>query len=375
MRVKKKFSSTFKKYLSLSQCQALQSVLKEKKMASWQISKLSKMTGVSVRMLRHFDKIGILKPASRSSNQYRNYSERDLARLEQIIALRTFGFSLKEVKSMLAKKHGILAHLKAQREIVRRKALELNEVNTMLSNILSQMEPSQSPNTQQLIELIRSYQMNQNQSKSWAKKNLSDVQFKAYVAIYDKYPEDFAEYDKMIEKINNGEYGDPTGPDGEKAVAFQLALIEKTKDSLSEQRHLGSDVLKNMKAGQISGIQFTPKGALWAMRANFAYWLKRWDKIYDDISANVSSDPSGKIGKRIANDWRSLIAQHLCVPPTELAVGTMLWQEIGRQNAEYADAKTMPSPKEMAERVHVKLLFNPDALRWIEQALLLHPAS
>lgn len=67
------------------------------------------------------------------------------------------------------------------------------------------------------------------------------------------------------------------------------------------------------------------------MRAGFAYWLKRWDKIYDKIVASLSSDPQGKVGNSIASDWRDLIEQHLCVPPKELAVGVMLWQEIGRQ--------------------------------------------
>ena len=84
-------------------------------MASWRISELSSLTGVSVRMLRHFEKIGLLKPALRLKNEYRSYSEKDLVRLEQIIALRSFGFSLKEVKAMLEKEHSILAHLKAQR--------------------------------------------------------------------------------------------------------------------------------------------------------------------------------------------------------------------------------------------------------------------
>ena len=94
------------------------------------------MTGVSVRMLRHFDKIGLFKPAARLKNEYRSYSEKDLALLEQIIALRTFGFSLKEVKAMLDKEHSVLAHFKAQREVLRQRALELSEIYKTLSEIL-----------------------------------------------------------------------------------------------------------------------------------------------------------------------------------------------------------------------------------------------
>lgn len=73
----------------MTQRQALQSLPKEIVMASWRISELSELTGVSVRMLRHLDKIGLFKPSSRSRNQYRCYTESDLALLEQIIALRS----------------------------------------------------------------------------------------------------------------------------------------------------------------------------------------------------------------------------------------------------------------------------------------------
>ena len=339
-------------------------------MASWRIKELSELTNVSVRMLRHFDKIGLLNPSFRTSNQYRCYLEKDLARLEQIIALRSFGFSLKEVKTMMDEEHNILAHLKAQREVMKQKAIEFNELYKMLCEVLSSVGPSESPSSKNLMELIRRYQMTKDLSKSWAKKHLSDEQFKAYVALYEKYPEDFAAMDKMTEEINAGKYGDPAGPDGEMVVSFQLALIEKSKAHLSEMRHLGADVLKSMKAGQISEHQMTSEGSLWMIRASFAYWLKRWDKLHEAIVANISSDPRGKAGQRVAKEWRDLVNQHLCVPPTELTVGIMLWQEIARQNEEYALAKTMPSPQEMAEKIHVKLMFNPDALRWIEQALI-----
>lgn len=340
-------------------------------MASWRISELSAVTGISVRMLRHFDKIGLFKPNARSKNDYRVYSEDDLARLQQIIALRSFGFGLQQVKTMMEEEHSIMAHLRVQRDVMRQKSEQMAQVYSKLCELLTFIGPSDSPSSKDLMELIRRYQMTKD-SKIWAKKNLSEAQYQAYVAIYDKYPEDFAAMDKMIEKINYGEYGDPMGPDGEEVIAFQLKLIEKTKDTLSEQRYLGADVLKSMKAGQLSEIQLTPEGGLWMMRAGFAYWLKRWDKIYDTIIANLKNDPHGKAGKIVADEWRNLVNQHLCVPPQELAVGIMLWQEIARQKTELADAKAMPSPQEMADKIHAKLLFNPEALRFVESALLAH---
>ncbi|HBS48394.1 TPA: hypothetical protein DEO28_00235 [Candidatus Dependentiae bacterium] len=72
-------------------------------MAQWLIKEISDLTKVSVRMLHHYDKLGLLKPSVRASNNYRYYSEQDLAKLQQIIALKFFGFGLGQIKNILQK--------------------------------------------------------------------------------------------------------------------------------------------------------------------------------------------------------------------------------------------------------------------------------
>lgn len=62
----------------------------------WKVGKLSRRTGVSVRALHHYDEIGLLSPSLRSESGYRLYTETDVARLQQILSLRTLGFSLEE---------------------------------------------------------------------------------------------------------------------------------------------------------------------------------------------------------------------------------------------------------------------------------------
>ncbi len=66
-------------------------------MAKWYVKDLSKLTGVSVQTLHHQDKINLLKPSLRLSNGYRIYSEEDLLRLQQIVALKFFGFELTSI--------------------------------------------------------------------------------------------------------------------------------------------------------------------------------------------------------------------------------------------------------------------------------------
>lgn len=52
-------------------------------MVQWRIKEVSDLTNISVRMLHHYDKIGLLKPSVRASNGYRWYSETDYAGLKK----------------------------------------------------------------------------------------------------------------------------------------------------------------------------------------------------------------------------------------------------------------------------------------------------
>lgn len=56
---------------------------------------------VSVRMLHHYDAIGLLRPARVDSTGYRLYEAPQLARLNRIVALKNLGFSLETVAQML----------------------------------------------------------------------------------------------------------------------------------------------------------------------------------------------------------------------------------------------------------------------------------
>lgn len=65
------------------------------------VGELARRTGLTVRTLHHYDDIGLLVPAERSDAGHRHYTDADLARLQQITALRSVGLSLDVVRSVL----------------------------------------------------------------------------------------------------------------------------------------------------------------------------------------------------------------------------------------------------------------------------------
>jgi DNA-binding transcriptional MerR regulator len=68
----------------------------------FRIGEFSKFSRVSVRMLRHYDQLGLLRPAHVDpSSEYRYYTADQLPRLHRIIALQDIGFSLEQIRSLL----------------------------------------------------------------------------------------------------------------------------------------------------------------------------------------------------------------------------------------------------------------------------------
>lgn len=345
-------------------------------MKVWHIKEMSDLTKTSVRMLRHYDKIGLLVPSYREPNGYRCYTASDLATLQQIIALKYFGFSLSTIKNILQKHNNVYAHLQAQQHVLKKQRVHLQHVNDLLETILKGLAPSKSPDWNDLLLLIEEFNMTENLrdklKESWAAKKLTTSQFEDYLFLYEQFPEEFAKRDAIIDEINNNLVGDPDGPDGARVVCFAHDLAKKMKCFFSEQVKLSSSLYESIKSGKLTELEITPEGSHWVAKATLAYWLKRWNSLYDKIVANLASDPKDNIGKEVATEWRTVINDYFDTGSKDFLIGLLLWQETARQDHEVKELKKSPSPQEMLEKCHIKLLFNPEAASWISQVLELH---
>jgi DNA-binding transcriptional MerR regulator len=97
--------------------------------ARWyQTGEFAELTGVTVRALHHYDRVGLL-PARRTAAGYRLYDPRHAARLEQIVALKFIGFSLKEIKKILeeGQTRDLANMLRVQREVIARKRSQFDK--------------------------------------------------------------------------------------------------------------------------------------------------------------------------------------------------------------------------------------------------------
>jgi DNA-binding transcriptional MerR regulator len=85
------------------------------------VGDVAQQTGLTIRTLRYYDEIGLLRPSLHTEAGYRVYTATDLGRLQQVLLLRQIGFSLAEVRRCLndhdyAPKELIRLHIASLRE-------------------------------------------------------------------------------------------------------------------------------------------------------------------------------------------------------------------------------------------------------------------
>lgn len=61
------------------------------------IGEVARRSGVSTRMLRHYDALGLVRPTGRTTGGYREYSPADIRRIFHVESLRSLGLSLKQI--------------------------------------------------------------------------------------------------------------------------------------------------------------------------------------------------------------------------------------------------------------------------------------
>lgn len=93
------------------------------------IGQAAEASGISRKMIRHYESIGLFPPARRTASGYRHYSENDLQLLQFIRRARDIGFSLERIRQL------ILFRQDEHRQSADVKALALQYISELDDNI------------------------------------------------------------------------------------------------------------------------------------------------------------------------------------------------------------------------------------------------
>lgn len=110
-------------------------------MKKYSTKELSKLAGVSVRTLHHYDDIGLLRPAFRTESNYRLYGVNEVLLLQQIIFYKELEFSLKEIKEIITNpEFDLINALIYQKEFLKSKRNSLSNLLESIDNTITNLK-------------------------------------------------------------------------------------------------------------------------------------------------------------------------------------------------------------------------------------------
>ena len=140
---------------------------------------------VSIRTLRYYDKVGLLSPSQYTEAGYRLYTDADLLRLQQILALKFLGFSLGEIKRCLQIGPTILqASLSLQKAMMQEKRAQLDNIIQAIEET-EQLLQANRCNWESIIKVIQVIQMGQH-NDHWSAKYFTPEQQKTMEELSSK---------------------------------------------------------------------------------------------------------------------------------------------------------------------------------------------
>ena len=136
------------------------------------VGEIAKKMGVTIRTLQYYDKEGLLTPSAESEGGRRLYTDKDLLLLNQIISLKSLGFSLEDIKGRLfplETPEEVAYALSEQAEDIRKKIEKLKASLSAIEQLKEEVLQIQTVNFKKYADIIVNLQM-QNDSYSLIKR-------------------------------------------------------------------------------------------------------------------------------------------------------------------------------------------------------------
>lgn len=138
----------------------------------YRIKEFAELAGVTVRALHHYDRLKLLEPTSRTGKSYRLYSDRDLARLEQIVVLKFLGLPLRQIGDLLRADSHLSDTLRRQQTVLAERRRQLDQAIQAIRVAEQSLHGSGEPDWHLFKHIIKEIEM-QNDTE-WSRKYYSD---------------------------------------------------------------------------------------------------------------------------------------------------------------------------------------------------------
>lgn len=149
---------------------------------------LAKLTGMTLRTLRYYDKIDLLKPSQYKHTSVRLYRKEDVARLQKIQMLKYIGLSLAEIRQFIqddtTPEQDLGSSLRVQKELIQYKIAQLQYVSKAIEEALGMVdEQGQEVDWEGLADMMQTI----HKEKDWSEQYHNAVRLQARIQLYDQF--------------------------------------------------------------------------------------------------------------------------------------------------------------------------------------------
>ncbi len=117
------------------------------------IGRLAEMAGVTTRTLRHYDRIGLLRPTGRTDTGYRQYTPDDVILLQQVLFYRELEFTLAQIRQLMqAPEYDRNTALRRQAGMLELRAGRFAELARTARRTLAAIEEGQSMEEKEMFD-------------------------------------------------------------------------------------------------------------------------------------------------------------------------------------------------------------------------------
>jgi len=220
----------------------------------YRIKEFADLAGVTVRALHYYDRIGLLSPGRTMDKGFRLYAEEDLLKLQQVLTLKFMGFSLKEIRRLLASRsYSVKKSLVIQIEAVEDQASRLRKAVKAMRETLTLLESSGRMDWKKIIHIIKEVQMGEETKKEWHEKFFAKDELREFEVLGKKYtPEMMQAYQErwtdLIAEVEKNLDSDPAGEIGQSLAKRWSALLN---EAYGEHPNLKKHIKEAYRSGAI----------------------------------------------------------------------------------------------------------------------------
>ncbi len=189
----------------------------------YSIGEFAKKAQVTIRSLHHYEKIGLLKPAATTEGGHRLYSDRDFIRLQQIVLLKSLGFSLLSIRQILDRENSWEDSLRTQLKIVKEEQERLKLMESGLKALLFSYEIEGKINWDTLFQMFEYSKTDPHEREKYLSRQLSsdEREILSKVPKLDQDDQDLQKWAALLREAKEHQHLDP-GSEKAQQIAKKL---------------------------------------------------------------------------------------------------------------------------------------------------------